>query len=576
MRPTNWPRRLFLVFFTGSMSFIGCYASHELVDRGEFEILCEPAEQAVLPGETAEVRATVDRALDSSDDFRWSIDPEEGVELSPGDDALLAAIVPSEGGRYSAVFTLRDATGRIGQCESAIVAVEGEPYLRCDLSEEYFARGRPITLAPVIVEDQGIDELSFDLVEAPEAMALPEPAGESLTFVPDVAGSYRIEFRLKDIEGHEVSCVYDFIVVEPPSLGCPSEEVTLFVGEEESVGELAIVAEAPHEAWLTSSGLDRAGWEGTIPATGRISLVIDELGTFTFMAHVRDAYGLEASCSFLARVVSRDPWVRCPRTLTVTTLEPIGLMGEAGDEDGVVVEAGWRLSPRPGGANPNGELDTNGLFATFTPVHVGMYRLTFTARDDDGRESSCTTLVRSRPPAGLYIELYWDTEIDFDLHLLHPESIDWSEVPLGPRKCSAQPGCADGPEWFEPGIHDDPRLLRDIWWGSHGPEVIHIRQPHEGSYALGAGPYLAFPEFEATHNGNAWIVIHCGPPGGTPRIFNLGPTYIGGMKFWRAGEIVVDERGDCKWVEFIDEEGGPDVCWWSTVVSYPIANAVAR
>lgn len=543
------------------VSFSACYQAYPFEEPGIMEVLCLPEEMGILPGDELELEAELSRPLEEGERGGWRyVGVSDGAtSFEEMDDPLKLRVKGERGGVGVFWFETIDAAGRSERCESRVVVVSGPPFVACPLEGEAFPIGKALDLRPIVVEDIGVAEASFELLRGPEGAELSAHAGESLRFTPQIEGDYQIRFTVRDVEGFTASCDYELFAAAPPKLSCP-DEITIYRDEATEAGKVIIEGRPLEKFWLSSSELSAGDWSYSAEMDGELTLEIAQRGLYTIRAHARDELGLEGSCEFDARVIQREPWVECPAQLQGKPLESISFSGWAGDDDGEIVELRWELIDAPDGSTA--ELGAIAPAAALDLDLVGVYRAEFIARDDDGHESRCTTRIIADAPPGLYIELVWDTDSDFDLYLLHPSATAWGSSSSPPfLQCSWRTWCFDGPiAWFSPSEDDDPRLLADNFVG-FGPEVIYIPKPHPGSYAVGVHSHSNHRSPRtANFEGNARLLIHCNT-GSRRRLIRLGPTSLAEDLFWRAAEIIIGPDGECLVEQIVGLNGRPpDVC----------------
>jgi hypothetical protein len=172
---------------------------------------------------------------------------------------------------------------------------------------------------------------------------------------------------------------------------------------------------------------------------------------------------------------------------------------------------------------------------------VGSWTLRLAVWDADGRPG-CTIATHTvevlPPPAGLHVELTWQTPgdldptddgpgagADIDLHLRHPLAtgldIDgdgqldgWFDVPFDAHWLNPTP------DWGQLGVGaDDPRLWRDDTDGE-GPELIALLTPPVASVTLGAHTWDDHGYGPSDATVSVWLD---GLLLGGPRAFTLSP-----------------------------------------------------
>jgi len=175
------------------------------------------------------------------------------------------------------------------------------------------------------------------------------------------------------------------------------------------------------------------------------------------------------------------PQVVCPAPQTVRTHALTRLEGSATPSDSSCL---WSVGAAPAGAAAT-PLATGPCESTFRPDLVGDWTLVMTATDDEGRASTCSTVIHAEPLPPFYVETTWSGADDIDLHLFHPaagsptDPAAWFTVPWDCFFSNSSP------DWDVPGREDDPVLERDDRTG-RGPEQIRISRPSTAHpYRLG-------------------------------------------------------------------------------------------
>ena len=191
----------------------------------------------------------------------------------------------------------------------------------------------------------------------------------------------------------------------------------------------------------------------------------------------------------------------CPHALITpgnpSTLEaPESLVFEGGESYGVgseVVAWEWGLDA-PLGSDARLEPLGEGI-ALLTSGALGRHTVSLSVRDAKGM-TSCTAashVLDIVASSGLAIELWWSTEGDLDLHLLHELAVGididgdaefdgWFDKPFDAFWANPSPSWG---QLGEGGGEDDPRLLHDDFDG-HGPERIVLQAPEAGrTYRIG-------------------------------------------------------------------------------------------
>ena len=176
---------------------------------------------------------------------------------------------------------------------------------------------------------------------------------------------------------------------------------------------------------------------------------------------------------------------------------------------------------------------------------VGEYLIELGVRDRIAHATVVAAQVRvlAASPAGIHIELTWETPsdpdqtdgdgTDVDLHVRHPEGFQWA---LAPNDCYYANAA---PDWGQPGPPGNPSLDIDDVNGA-GPEHINLDTPEDtqvlgGHYIIGVDYYRA----EDFARGGTW-----GPSTVTIRVFLDGALAYEGQRemlathhFWEVAAI---------------------------------------
>ncbi len=144
----------------------------------------------------------------------------------------------------------------------------------------------------------------------------------------------------------------------------------------------------------------------------------------------------------------------------------------------------WTLTPVAGSITTLSGANTS--TATTNPYVdlVGTYVAHLTVTDSAGLTDSCDQTIEVLPPENFRVELFWDAEDDFDLHLLEANNGSGAQgTPFTGGDCYFGNCQSLGLDWGVPGdIYDNPYLdLDDI--GGLGPENINITDPALAPYA---------------------------------------------------------------------------------------------
>lgn len=173
------------------------------------------------------------------------------------------------------------------------------------------------------------------------------------------------------------------------------------------------------------------------------------------------------------------------------------------DPDGLEITAvAWTLVSAPAGSQAALDAPDSPTPALWLDL-AGTYTLSLTVQNSAGVWDSTpdTLKVTATPSDGLYVELWWDSDADLDLHLMGEDA----EL-FGATDCTY---CQPDPSWGAPAsTDDDPALMLDDTSG-YGPEVIAIAAPSEGlahvgvHYFTDAAASSAAPVSAATVN--VWV-----------------------------------------------------------------------
>ena len=199
--------------------------------------------------------------------------------------------------------------------------------------------------------------------------------------------------------------------------------------------------------------------------------------------------------------------------LEVVTLESFSFH-TAGFLEALSLSYSWTLTPAPGSATTLSGANTSA--ATTSPYVdiVGTYTGHPTVTDSAGLTDTCDQVIEVLPNENFRVELYWDAEDDFDLHLIEAndgsgnQGSTWSDGDCHFGNCQGL-----GLDWGVAGdIYDNPYLdLDDI--GGFGPENINITDPalspYEGWYRVMVHDYTgSTTDNEGTTNGTVTIYLN--------------------------------------------------------------------
>ncbi|TNE87946.1 MAG: hypothetical protein EP330_16785 [Deltaproteobacteria bacterium] len=161
-----------------------------------------------------------------------------------------------------------------------------------------------------------------------------------------------------------------------------------------------------------------------------------------------------------------------------------------------LVDFRWSFVSAPAGSSAT--LGGSGPDRPFLADAAGTYQAQLVVVTDDNRESEpCVAELEAIPAEALWIEMYWETAEDIDLHLLEGNG----RLHDAARDCHWR-NCTAGLEWGVAGAGDNPSLDLDDTEGT-GPENINITAPAAGTYTVVA---------------HDWVGVH--PVFGTPTDFD--------------------------------------------------------
>lgn len=176
------------------------------------------------------------------------------------------------------------------------------------------------------------------------------------------------------------------------------------------------------------------------------------------------------------------PIAVCGSTLFANPLEVVQVSSfsfhTAGFADTLALQYSWTLTPPPGSITTLSNANTATASTSPYVDLVGTYVATLTVTDSQGQTDDCDQTIEVLPPENFRVELFWDQQDDFDLHLL--EANNGSGVMGTPNTggdCYFGNCTSLGLDWGVTGdIYDNPYLdLDDV--GGFGPENINITDP---------------------------------------------------------------------------------------------------
>jgi len=174
----------------------------------------------------------------------------------------------------------------------------------------------------------------------------------------------------------------------------------------------------------------------------------------------------------------------------------------------------WTLTPPAGSATTlNGANTSSATTSPYVDL-VGTYVAHLTVTDSAGLTDSCNQTVEVLPNENFRVELFWDMEDDFDLHLIEAndgsgnQGSTWSDGDCHFGNCQGL-----GLDWGVSGnTYDNPYLdLDDI--GGLGPENINITDPalspYDGWYQVMVHDYTgSTTDNEGTTSGTVHIYLN--------------------------------------------------------------------
>ena len=148
---------------------------------------------------------------------------------------------------------------------------------------------------------------------------------------------------------------------------------------------------------FTGTAADSSGeivskkWSGITSGSGDTATYTPkELGTFTAIFTATNDAGKEATGKSTIKVINKPPTASIgAEKLTLYRGEELKLTGYAKDEDGTIVSTKW-----------TGAINGSATQQVFKPNRLGTYKVTFTAKDNDGASASdsVTITVKNHAP----------------------------------------------------------------------------------------------------------------------------------------------------------------------------------
>jgi hypothetical protein len=213
------------------------------------------------------------------------------------------------------------------------------------------------------------------------------------------------------------------------------------------------------------------------------------------------------------------PIAICGGTLFANPLEVVTLSSASfhtgGFAETLALQYSWTLNPPPGSATTLANANTNSPSTSPYVDIVGSYVGQLTVTDSGGQTDDCTQTIEVLPPENFRIELYWDQQDDFDLHLLEANdgSGNQGQAFDSNSDCYFSNCQTLGLDWGVSGdTYDNPYLDLDDIPGT-GPENINITDPalapYDGWYQVMVHDYTGSTEDnEGTTNGTVNIYLN--------------------------------------------------------------------
>ncbi len=212
------------------------------------------------------------------------------------------------------------------------------------------------------------------------------------------------------------------------------------------------------------------------------------------------------------------PIAMCGSTVFANPFEVVTLNSfsfhTGGIAETLALQHSWNLTVPPGSATTlSGATTANPTTDPYVDL-VGTYVGHLTITDSGGATDTCDQTIEVLPQENFRVELFWDEEDDFDLHLLEAndgtgaQGSTWSDGDCHFANCQSL-----GLDWGVSGdIYDNPYLdLDDI--PGYGPENINITDPalapYEGWYRIMVHDYTGSTEDNyGTTNGTVNIYLN--------------------------------------------------------------------
>ena len=212
------------------------------------------------------------------------------------------------------------------------------------------------------------------------------------------------------------------------------------------------------------------------------------------------------------------PIAICGGTIFANPLEVVSLSSASfhtgGFAETMALQYSWTLSPPAGSATTLANANTNSPSTSPFVDIVGSYVGHLTVTDSGGSTDTCDQTIEVLPQENFRIELYWDEQDDFDLHLLEANDGSGNQGTTGTDGDCYFANCQSlGLDWGVSGdTYDNPYLDLDDIPGT-GPENINITDPalapYDGWYQVVVHDYTGSTEDNmGTTNGTVNIYLN--------------------------------------------------------------------
>lgn len=212
------------------------------------------------------------------------------------------------------------------------------------------------------------------------------------------------------------------------------------------------------------------------------------------------------------------PIAVCGDTIFANPLEVVTLSSfsfhTGGFAQTLSLQYAWTLTPVAGSITTLANANTASPYTDPYVDLVGTYVAHLTVTDSAGLTSTCDQTIEVLPPENFRVELFWDQEDDFDLHLLEAndgtgaQGVPWTDGDCYFGNCQSL-----GLDWGVSGdIYDNPYLDLDDIPGL-GPENINITDPalapYDGWYQVMVHDYTGSTDDNmGTTNGTVNIYLN--------------------------------------------------------------------